>query len=89
MATAPAGCLERTYDGWHFRISRDDEEDTDDPTQAPNKLGVFSSEQNAKAVIERSRRDARFGDFPDGFRTLSAPPDSDHWDGGFISWDDA
>lgn len=89
MPAVPSHRLERLHSVWHFRIGRDDQEETDDPTQAPTDLGEFSSEQNAKAAIERFRSDPRFREFPDGFRIFSAPPDIDHWDGGFISWDDA
>lgn len=89
IATVPSAALMRLYSVWHFRIAGDEQAETDDPAQAPIDLGTFSSEQNANAAIERFKNDARFRDFPEGFRIFSAPPDIDHWDGGFISWDEA
>ena len=81
--------LARLYSVWHFCIGRDDEDDSDDPAQAATDLGRFSSERNAELAIAALRDDPRFRDFPDGFRIYSAPPDIDHWDGGFVSWDEA
>ena len=83
------GPLMRIYYVWHYRIGRDDEQDSDDPAQAATDLGRFSSEQNAALAVAALRDDKRFRDFPDGFRIYSAPPDIDHWDGGFVSWDEA
>lgn len=89
MAASSTERLTRTYDVRHFDIGRDDAGDTDDPTQSPTKLGAFSSKANATVAIERARPDPRFRNFPDGFVIFSARPDIDHWEGGFISWDDA
>ena len=83
------GPVTRLCSVWHFRIGRDDEDDIDDPAQAATHLGRFSSEQNAELAIAAVRDDPRFRDFPDGFRIYSAPPNIDHWDGGFVPWDEA
>lgn len=84
----PDGPLVRTYDLWHFRIGRDDEDDIDDPVQTPTKIGVFSSQRNVKAAIERFKHDPRFRDFPDGFRTYGVRPDTDFGVEEFIGWNE-
>lgn len=89
LPEAASVALTRIYSVWHHRIGRDDEDDSDDPAQAATDLGRFSSEQNAPLAIAVLRDDPRFRDFPDGFRIYSAPPNIDHWDGGFIPWDEA
>ena len=89
MPTVAAVDLTRVYSVWHFDIGPNEQAETDDPAQAPVELGVYSSDANATAAIARFRREARFRAFPDGFRIFSAPPDIDHWEGGFISWDEA
>ena len=83
------GPISRYFRLWHFRIGPNDDDDSDDPAQGATQIGVFSSDQNARAAIERLRQDSRFRAFPDGFRVSSGPVDVEYWAGGFIPWDEA
>ena len=81
--------LIRVHSLWHFRIGADDEDDLENPEQQAMNLGSYSSDERVKIAIERFRQDERFRDYPEGFRFGSAPPNIEHWAGGFVSWDDA
>lgn len=79
----------RVFQVWHFRIGQDDEADTEEPEQQPQNLETSSNEEAARQATQRYRRDSRFGDFPGGFRTFHRRVDIDHWEGGFVPWDEA
>jgi hypothetical protein len=46
-------------------------------------IGVYSSEVEAKAAIERVRNKRGFAEFQDGFQIASYPVNRDHWTEGF------
>jgi len=77
------------YELWHFKIGRDDKPDTDDEAQGPKDIGIYSTEEKAKAAIERRKDELGFRDWPDGFRIFRTPLDRDSWVDGFISSDEA
>jgi hypothetical protein len=80
---------DRVFQVWHFRIGSDDEADTEELQQRPNQLGTYRSEQSARLAVERFRQDRGFEDFPGGFRIFPRRLDVDHWQGGFVPWDEA
>ena len=47
-------------------------------------IGVYSSEVEAKAAIERLKGKRGFADFQDGFEISAYPLNRDHWTEGFI-----
>lgn len=47
-------------------------------------IGVYSSESQAKAAIERVKNEKGFADFPQGFHIYPYEIDKDHWREGFI-----
>ena len=47
-------------------------------------IGVYSSESQAKAAIERVKKEKGFADFPQGFHVYPYELDKDHWREGFI-----
>jgi hypothetical protein len=47
-------------------------------------IGVYSSEPEARAAIERVRNKRGFAEFQDGFQICPYPLDHDHWTEGFI-----
>jgi hypothetical protein len=47
-------------------------------------IGVYSSESQAKAAIERVKNEKGFADFPQGFHIYPYELDKDHWREGFI-----
>jgi len=46
-------------------------------------IGVYDSEANAKAAIERLRDKPGLVDFPQGFQIASYEVNKDHWTEGF------
>jgi SPOR domain len=46
-------------------------------------IGPYSSEEQAKAAIERLRHKQGFVDFPQGFEINPYELDHDHWEEGF------
>jgi hypothetical protein len=48
-------------------------------------IGVYSSEPQAKAAIERVKGKQSFADFPEGFQIHAYKLDQDHWAEGFIA----
>jgi homoserine kinase type II len=81
--------MEYVYELWHFKIGAEDEPDTEDPAQAGKDIGIYTTEEKAKAAITRLKDKVGFRDWPGGFRIFRAPLDRDGWVDGFISWDDA
>jgi hypothetical protein len=47
-------------------------------------IGVYSSNDEARAAIERMKDKPGFADFPQGFEVCSYSLDSDHWTDGFV-----
>ena len=76
----------RLYELWHFKIGADEEFDEDEDMKL---IGVYSSEENAKAAIQRLKPKPGFRDWPDGFRIFTRTLNQDSWTDGFISSDEA
>jgi hypothetical protein len=47
-------------------------------------IGVYSSNEEARAAIERMKDKRGFADFPQGFEVCPYPLDRDHWTEGFV-----
>jgi homoserine kinase type II len=47
-------------------------------------IGIYSTEEKAKAAIEQLRTQPGFGDYPDGFEIHPQQVDVTSWDEGFI-----
>jgi hypothetical protein len=47
-------------------------------------IGVYSSEAEAKAAIERVKNKRGFADFQEGFQISTYQVNCDHWDEGFV-----
>lgn len=67
---------------WHVR--KDDEYKED-----AKLIGAYSSNGAAAAAIERLKDMPGFVDYPQGFEVSRYELDKDHWEEGFISWDEA
>ncbi len=67
----------KVYLLWFVR-ERDDREDCE------LLIGVYSSEPEAKAAIERMKGKRSFADLPDGLQIHAYQLDQDHWTEGFI-----
>jgi hypothetical protein len=52
-------------------------------------IGVYRSEESARAAISRLSDQPGFRDHVAGFEIGPYPLDKDHWEEGFISWDEA
>jgi hypothetical protein len=52
-------------------------------------IGIYSTEENANAAIERLKDRPGFRDWPNGFRVFGRTLDEDRWADGFIRWDEA
>ena len=66
--------------------------DENDPTgdgEDEKLIGVYSSEANAKAAIERLKSMPGFRDYPEGFQIFDDVVDRDSWTEGFISFEEA
>lgn len=61
-----------------FMQKREDGEDTE------LLIGVYQSEQDAQAAIERLRGQPGFRDFPQGFLAVLYELNADHWTEGFV-----
>jgi hypothetical protein len=61
----------------------------DEDGESAKMIGVYSSEEAARAAIERVKDQAGFADHPDGFHIDQYEIDHDNWSEGFISWDEA
>ena len=62
---------------WFVR-EREDGEDTE------LLIGVYGTEQDAKAAIGRLRDKPGFAEFPQGFQTAQYAINEDHWTQGFV-----
>jgi homoserine kinase type II len=58
--------------------ARDSEEDTE------LLIGVYETEQEANAAVERLRSKRGFVDFPQGFQVVPYDLNQDHWTKGFV-----
>ena len=47
-------------------------------------IGVYSSNKEARAAIERMKNKSGFAEFPQGFEVSPYPLDHDHWTEGFV-----
>jgi hypothetical protein len=47
-------------------------------------IGVYRTEADAKAAIERLRHKPGFTTFPDGFQVSPYELNQDHWTDGFV-----
>ena len=63
---------------WFVKEMPDGEEDIE------LLVGVYSSDVEAKAAIERVRNERGFADFPQGFEIHPYQLNRDHWTEGFI-----
>ena len=63
---------------WFVKEMPDGEEDIE------LLIGVYSSEVEAKAAIERVRNERGFADYPQGFEIHPYQLNRDHWTEGFI-----
>ena len=61
---------------------------TDDQLEDERSIGVFSSEEKARAAIEILKTKEGYRDWPGGFRILHSVVD-DYDTHGFISWEEA
>jgi len=48
-------------------------------------IGVYSSEERARAAVDRARALSGFCDYPDGFSVDPYEVDMDHWTEGFVT----
>ena len=49
-------------------------------------IGVYSTEADAKAAIERLKSKAGFVITPEGFRINRYELNRDHWEAGYVDW---
>jgi len=63
---------------WHLRPAGPNENDDDEKL-----IGVYRTEEDAKAAIERVKSQPGFVDFPDGFFAEKYELGKDHWTEGF------
>lgn len=61
----------------------------DAPDEDVKFIGVYSSRAAAEATIARMCSLPGFRDYPSGFHIGEYRLDHDHWQEGFISWDEA
>ena len=52
-------------------------------------IGIYTTDENAKAAIQRLSGQPGFKDHPSGFQIFEAVLDRDDWTEGFISADEA
>jgi hypothetical protein len=57
----------------------------DDGTEDVKLIGVYSSQDNAQAAIERLRQVPGFSEAPDGFHLDEYQVDMDHWVEGYVT----
>lgn len=60
------------------------EQEHDDADDCELFIGVYSTESEAKAAIERIKGAKGFADFPEGFHVYPYELNKDHWTEGFI-----
>jgi len=61
----------------------------DEYADYPKLIGVYRSRAAAELAIERLKDRPGFKDHPAGFQVSAYELDKDHWEEGFISWDEA
>ena len=61
-----------------FLLEREGDRDTE------LLIGVYDSEQHARAAIARLRDRKGFADFPEGFQIAPYEVNKDHWTDGFV-----
>jgi homoserine kinase type II len=60
------------------------EQEREDCDDCELLIGIYSSESEAKAAIDRVKNQKGFVDFPEGFHVYPYEVDKDHWTQGFI-----
>ena len=60
------------------------EQERDDADDCELFIGVYSTESEAKAAIERVKGAKGFADFPEGFHIYPYELNKDHWTEGFV-----
>ena len=63
-------------------------EDSEDQEHV-RMIGTYTTEDDARAAVERLRLRPGFCDYTDGFSVDRYELNADHWTEGFISWSDA
>jgi len=63
---------------WHVHEFEDREDDE-------KLIGVYRSEDDAKAAIERVRTQPGFADTPNGFQICPYELNLDHWTEGYVT----
>ncbi len=64
------------------------ERELDDDAFEVKFIGVYSSQADADAAIERLIKQPGFKDFPDGFCVDEYSLNQDHWPEGFVTEDE-
>ncbi len=59
------------------------ERESEDGGEHVKVIGIYSTEDLAKAAIEELRAVAGFRDYPEGFNISRYPIDKTHWQEGF------
>lgn len=70
--------LEAVYCMWHVHVMAGGDEDA-------KFIGVYRSEDDARAAVERLRDQPGFRHFPDGFHIERYELNKDHWVEGFVT----
>ena len=58
--------------------------DLDDEVSEVKCIGIYSSEDSARAAVARLTKQPGFRDYPDGFEIDSYELDEDQWSEGFV-----
>jgi hypothetical protein len=64
---------------WHIYLPAGAEDENE------KLIGIYSTAENAEAVVRRLRSQPGFKDYPDGFQIHERTLDKDTWEEGFIS----
>ncbi len=67
------------YELWHLKIGTKEPFDVVDPTCDPKQIGTYTSLEKAIAARMRVKDKLGFCGWPDGFRILQVPVDTDFW----------
>ena len=70
--------MDAAYLLWHVHefVEREDDE---------KLIGIYRTEDDARAAIERVRDQPGFRHFPDGFKISRYELNKDHWTEGFVT----
>lgn len=70
--------MEAVYVVQHTHIINNDEEDV-------KLIGVYLTEQQAQAAVQRLRKQSGFCNTPDGFHVCRYKLNKDHWTEGYVT----